>query len=85
MKNEKRVVIPTLKTLKPSLSSMSDEELDKLIGNVRADRRKLVSDHGAIKRKGKTKVKGKKKTDLIDLMSPEEKAAMKKYLQERKG
>ena len=85
MKNEEKVIIPTLKTLKPSLTQMSDEELEKLIGDVRADRRKLVSAQGAIKRKGKTRIKGKKKIDLIDLMSPEEKAAMKKYLQERKG
>lgn len=80
--DKKKVIIPTLKTLKPSLSTMSDEELDSMIGNVRADRRKLISDAGKVKRRGK-KATRKKKTNAIDLMTAEEKADLKAYLEGR--
>ena len=78
--SEEKVVIPTLKNLRKSLSDMSVEELDKVIGNVRADRRRIISDQGKIKRKGK-KVTKKKKSNVIDLMTKEERAEMKAFLE----
>ncbi len=82
MSEQEKVVIPNLKTLRKSLSDMTDEELDKAIGNVRADRRKLVSDQGKIKRKG-AKVKKTKKADALSLMSEDDKAELKKFLEGR--
>lgn len=72
--------VPSLSSLKTSISDMSDEELDATFTNVRASRRNLVSDAGKVKRRGSTKVKRKKKLDIVNLMSAEERAEMKKYL-----
>ncbi len=77
----KAIIIPTLKNLKISISEMSDEDLNDLIGNVRANRRRLISDKAKIKRKGK-KVERKKKVGAVGLMTTDEKEEWKKFLAE---
>lgn len=80
MTDEQKITIPSLNSLRTSISDMSDEELNETFTNVRANRRRLISDAGKVKRRGSTKVTTRKKLDVVSLMSAEDRAAMKKYL-----